>query len=249
MSANPTRQIITGVGTPRLMRDMPSALWTSAASTTTYGVDYLQDTSGISTSVLLGMRISATLRVNTGGQDFDFRCYGKVVELDVPNNRYYVNDWVGGTPTNGIAGRVEGWIADLPRTLKDGIRETFTPLLTVHKKFRNRKGIKTWGWGYSALLDYDQRFTPDDFFELRHILQQSLEGTVETLLFIPRRDVPGFNYEVYIDQDLDIALHESQDFHKGLSIHLDGREPVAAPPFILFGGYGTGYAQKYGIQL
>lgn len=228
---------------------MPSAIWTSNAGTTTFGVDYIQDTNGISTLVQLGARISATLRVNTGGQDFDFRSYAKVVSLDVPANRYYVDAWVGGTPTNGIVAAADGWIADLPRTLKGGLTEIFDPLVTIHKKFRNRRGVKKWGYQYAARLDYEQRFTPDDFFELRYVLQQNLDGEVETMILIPRRDVPGFNYQVYLDEPFDVILHEAQKYHKGISFMFEGREPVAAPSHILFGGYGTGYGQNYGIQL
>lgn len=249
MSANPSRQIITGVGTPRVMADMPVVIWTSAAGTTTFGVDYVQDTAGISTSVLPGMRIAGTLRINSGGLDYDYRCYAKVESLDVPANRYYVDEWVGGTPTNGIAAVVDGWIADLPRTLERGLSEFFDPIVTIHRKYRNVKGVKKWGFEYSALLDYEKRFTPDHFYELRYLLQQSLDGVVDTTIFIPRKDKPGFNYPVYMDDAIEIALHGGQTFHRGVRFKFQGRLPVASVPHSQFGGYGMNYGQQYGIGL
>jgi len=249
MSANPSRAVASGVGKPRLIKDMPAALWTSAAGTTTFGADYVQDTGGISTNVLLGMRITATLRVNTGGQDFDYVMYAKVTEVDVPGNRYYVDGWIGGTPTNGIAAVADGWIADLPRTLRGGLRETFTPIVNVLKVYRNRKYVKAYGYDYIAIFDYGQKADPDMLFDLRWILQQTLEGSDEAITLIPRSDVPGINYEVYLEDDLTFILHESQDFHKGLTLGFRGKAAVAVLPQLLYGGYGTGHGQKYGIQL
>jgi len=248
VSANPTYAVTTGTGKPRLIREMAAAIFTSSASTT-FDTNTVVDASAISTDIQLGMRVSATRRVNTGGQDFDYLSYGKVTQIDIVLKKLWVDSWVGGVPTNGIVYKVDGWIADLPRTLEKGIEESCTQLKRVIKMYRNNLSVRLYGFSYSAVLDFEKRFTPDAMFEMRGIFQQDLDGDSQRLFLIPRVDKPGFNYEVFIDDDINAVLHPSGDFHSGIKLRFRGKRPLASLPWAQFGGYGFNFGRDFGIGL
>lgn len=245
---NPTRQIITGTGKPRLIREMASALFTSSSGTT-YGATSVVDTAALSSVIQVGMRIRAKILTTVSAVVYEVLAYAKVESIDLGTKTITVDAWVNGTPTNGQTFTIDGWIADLPRVLEGGLKETFDPLVIVHNRFRFKKTTKHFGYAYSAELGWEKKFSPDDMFEMRNVMQQQITGSDETLILIPRVDKPGINYSVFIDTPFTIANHPNAKVHQGFALEFIGKDPIATPPHFIWGGYGTGFGQAYGTQL
>lgn len=244
MSANPTRQVISGIGRPRIIRELLTPLLSGTASAT-YTATSVNDPGIFTGDVMLGMRIQSWVVVGA----FTYGTWAKITSIDLGTGTVEVDEWTNGTPTNAQIWQIDGYIADLPFTLEGGLVETFEPNHIVHNLFRFRKSVKDFGYSYSASLDYTKRSSPDDFYELRFVMQSDLEGSQDNLVLIPRRDKLGINYNVYLSEPFNIILHESRRVHKGFVLKFKGKDSVASPPHFRFSGYGTHFANDYGRGL
>jgi hypothetical protein len=236
---NPTRQIITGVGKPRLIREMASAVFTSSTGTT-YTSTTVVDTTALSSVIVPGMRIRAKKVTPVSALEYEVLSYAKVLSVDLTAKTITVDEWVNGTPTNAKAFTIDGWIADLPRVLEGGLKETFDPIVLRHNLWRNRKKTKLFGYDYSAELGWEKKFSPDAFFEMRNVMQQQITGSDETIILIPRVDKPNIAYSVFVEDPFTIANAPDQKVHTGFALTFIGKDPIATPPHFLWSGYGTG---------
>lgn len=167
--------------------------------------------------------------------------YGKVISVDDVNNKILVDAWVGGTPTNTIF-NIDGWISDLPRCYDE--TETFAPDVLVHDLYRSRKGTKSYGWLYTAVLDYAAYISGDTMLLMRQHL--NMKGT-DSLILIPRVDQPSFNYRVYFSTPISMSIYGKALGHKKPIFGFAGKDPVASFPII--DGYGTDFADGFGTHL
>lgn len=199
--------------------------------------------------VVPGMRIAAILNVTGMAGTLAYAKISTVNAVDTTNFKQVldVDEWVNGTPTTGNTFSIDGWIGDLPRCEK--LTEVFDPDVQVHELWRRRRKSRQFGYQYSAMLSYETWSSPDDLFELRKIMNFAVEGSDELVIFIPRKDKPGFNYNVFFSDPLSFVLHPSKLGHKGMIIAMQGKENVSIPPMFAISGYGTGYGQSYGTQL
>ena len=146
--------------------------------------------------------------------------------------------------TIGGAFVVNGWVADLPRTQQNGLREIFTPFQLIHKVFRGRKLNKKYGYEYQAILDYSQFISADTLL----LIQKHLSATEDDqLVLIPRADAPEFQYNVFIDQPIELAMLGNGEGHHKPVFSFAGNELVVNFP--IRNGYGTGYSTLYGTCL
>lgn len=241
MSLIPTRKTINGTGLPRVIREMANVLHTSSGNET-YTSTTATDTVNLSSSILVNMRITSFLTVSEMQSK---KVYAKITAIDLATNTLTIDEWVGGTPTNGQTFTIDGWIADLPRC--QSMTETFSPDYLVHNLFRGKKTVKFFGWRYSCTLDYSQFMSGDTIYLMREHLRGILQtGTEQNLILIPRKDSPYFNYNVFFSNDISLTMHESKWGHKDIQLKFEGKENIASFP--LFDGYGVGYSQLYGTQ-
>lgn len=166
--------------------------------------------------------------------------YGKLTTIDDANNVLTVDSWYAGTPTNGSAFKVDGWIADLPYC--NDLTERFEPDVLVHNLWRSRKKSKHYGWKYQCSLDYSKGIVGDTFLLIAPHLNMRKE---DRLILIPRVDKPEFNYNVFFSESFDLSQLGQGLGHTKPIFTLTGKELVSSFPII--SGYGTNYANNYGI--
>jgi hypothetical protein len=174
----------------------------------------------------------------------DLEVYGKVTAVDQANLTLEIgNGWVGGTPTTGRPYSINGWFIDLPRC--QNLTEEFTPDILVHGLWRGRKDSTFYGYGYRAVLDYSQYLSADTLYLLKNLLHPTAGDAV---VLIPRRDKPGYEYNVYVDEEaLTLELFGRAGGHRGFKLVFLGRELVDFP--LNASGYGFNYAIAYGTGL
>jgi len=144
-----------------------------------------------------------------------------------------------GTPRIiAIKGGVETTI-DLPRCQE--MTEIFTPEHLLHKIFRRRKKTKFYGWSYRCILDYSTFATGNMLDDLRPALNR---GESDRLILIPRKDAPGFQYNVFFVEPINLSLFgKSAGYRKPVFV-FDAEDLVASFP--IRDGYGTHYGTLYG---
>jgi len=256
--ANGTQRNISNVGGVTSLTVLQSGTITSQSYVLTYyGNDYYQttgtttystttvvDTVALPSSIKVGMRIRA-LKTNAGFAGT--LSYAKILSIDAGTKTLTIDEWIGGTPTNGEKYVIDGWIADLPRC--EELKEIFEPDNLIHPLYKSRLKVKSFGWKYSAKLNYSTFLSPDVAFDMKEIVTFAISGSNENVQFIPRKEKYGIVYDVFFSDALEAILHQTQKGHKGVVFGLQGKSNVATPPFFSFGGYGTGYGQLYGTQL
>ena len=168
--------------------------------------------------------------------------YGKIISIDDTSNILGIDSWFGGMPANGLPFKVDGWIADLPYC--DDLTETFTPDELVHPLWRGRKSSKHYGFAYSCSLSYAKGIFGDTLLLLApHMNMQR----TDRLVLIPHIDKPEFNYNVFFSQAFDLSQFGQGLAHIKPVLRFDAKENVQYFP--IAGGYGTNYANNYGIGL
>ena len=246
MSIIPTRTVHSGVGLPRIIREIPStdSDWFFTTGTPTYTATTCVDTVALDAKVRVGRRIRA-VKNNTGFAGTI--SYGKITAIDAGTRTITVDSWIGGTPTATNKYAIDGYIADLPRAEK--IVETFTPDALVHNLWRSKKSTKLYGYNYAVDVLYENWISPDDLYNLRECFRFQLEGSNDNIIFIPHVDKWGINYNVYLANPLIFSLTPDMKGHKGFKISFIAKQNVCRPPQLNFGGYGYEYGQDYGYQL
>ncbi len=202
-------------------------LATIADNTTTIYSDTLADAS-------LGAAVP------TAGQPNKW-IWGKVTA--VVSGSLTVDQWVGGTPTDGQTCYVDGWVIDLPFCDENHLLEQFTSDQLIHNLYRSRKEGKDFGWTYEAKLSYESLIEADVLLSLRPALNAKQD---DRLILIPRVDRMTRGYNVLKAGAIKIARHVDRG-HKFVVFAFQGKEDVPFP--IPESGYGFGYAKRYGRQL
>ena len=197
--------------------------------------------------IIPGMRVSAVANVAGMAGTLAYAKISTVNAVSGGAQALTIDEWVNGTPTNANAFSVDGWVGDLPRCEK--LIEINEPDVLVHHVYRKKSNTKQFGWIYSAVLNYQSFISPDDLFELRKIFNFAVEGSSEIVIFIPRKDKPGFNYRVYFSDPIQFSLHPSLYGHRDFAIGMKGKENIPIPAQFAIAGYGTGYGSTYGTQL
>jgi hypothetical protein len=176
----------------------------------------------------------------------DHPTYAKVLSKD--SGVITFDGWTNGTPANGTKFRIDGYIADLPRTQKDGLIESFAPDVLIHSLYRGDQGslieTKFRGWKYLARLDYSQFISADTLLSMRFHLGQKAK---DQLILIPRVDKPQFQYNVYYASPIDLAKFGIAAGYKKTVFTFAGQENL--PSWAMIDGYGTAYATNYGVSL
>jgi hypothetical protein len=236
----PAIRHISGEGLPRLLL-VGTNLYTSAGSTTFTATSVVE--SGSPALIAAGLQVGNLIRSFsvTSGQP-NKPVYAKVTSIDDTSDTITVDEWIGGTPTNNQAFTIDGYVVDLPRCLE--LTETFDPDNLVHAVWPRRKESKFRGWSYQCLLDYSQYVKPDTIAEMRNFL--SAKAT-DRLILIPRRDAPGFQYNVYFNSSIRLSRIGKKPGYKKFMLPFQGKENLASWPIL--SGYGFGYAQNFGNQL
>jgi hypothetical protein len=208
----------------------------------TYGTNHVNSSNiGSNYGMRVGMRV-ASHRV-IAGQPNRY-VWGKMTGLNFGPGGLTVDQWVGGTPTDGQTCYHDGWVIDLPYAgMKGQLVETFAPETLVHELAVNRKDTRFEGYNYDCKLSYEEYVEADTILLLRPALNAKRD---DRLIFIPRSDRSGRNYNVWNAGGIKIARHSVRS-HKYFSVTFRGKELVAFP--IPNSGYGYGYAQNYGHQL
>lgn len=241
MTYLPQAIVVTGFGTPRIIKELTTPTFTSNAATTTFTATTAVDSNGIGSLILPKMRIRAKQTATLG----DKGVWAKVASVN--GNTITVDEWIGGTPSNAKTFTIDGWVGDLPRS--QAMTETFTPEALRHEFYDYSIRSQLKGYHYRAEIRYDQFITQDGLNAVKEVFFHRPTDTEEKLIFIPRKDKPGNNYNAMLDGDLSFRLHPSQEGHAGFSIVLLGRELEPAPGQFVVSGYGYGYSFNYGHQL
>jgi streptogramin lyase len=157
-----------------------------------------------------------------------------------------VDSWSNGTPTDAQIFKIDGWIIDLPRTQE--MTEDFDADVLVHGLYGGdagqKKETKHRGYAYACRLDYSKFFSGDALFEIRKLMSL---GSRDSLILIPRRDKPQYQYNVYIDDSFSISKYgKSPGYRKPVFVFL-GKENIADMRMDLL--YGSHYGTSYGKYL
>lgn len=228
------------------MSHYPSEYSKSTGTTIIYSATSIVDDATLATTIKVGHRVRAV--VNNSGFAGTL-AYAKITAINSGAKTLTVDEWIGGTPTANNKYIIDGWIADLQRTLDNGLVETFEPDVLVHNLFRSKKSTKQFGYKYSATLNFDAYSSPDMLFDMRDVVRFNTLGTDETVILIPRKDKYQYNYNVFLSGDLSFGIHPSETGHFGLVLEFTGKNNVAIPPQFFFAGYGMGYGTVYGTGL
>lgn len=197
------------------------------------------------TPAFLARGIAPNMRLRSGvvSGSLTETAYARITAVDDTNNILTVDSWVGGTPTGGQIGVIDGWVADLPRC--QALKESFTPDQIVHAIYRAKKSVKRYGYSYACTMDYSKYVSGDTLLLLQAMLSPKKN---DRLVVVPRVDSPEYQYNVFITNTIELELYGQGLGHRGFQIQLQGTEPLAAFPMIS-SGYGFGYGQSYGDQL
>lgn len=240
MSITDAVQYFSGSGKPRLIAE--SDVTYTSAGTTTFTATTASETGSPSLAgIRAGMRIRSYL---TG--DPDKRVYARVTAVNDTTDVITVDAWYPSTPTSGRTFTVDGWVVDLPYCQE--LTERFEPDYLLHELYRGDEGTeikaKFRGWKYTVVLDYGQFLSASNYTAMRPVLQTA---TAKSLILIPRADQPRFSYEVYYADPVELARFGlAAGYRKSVFVFRSVRN---LPSWPLIDGYGTGYAENYGIQL
>ena len=243
MSANPAIRTINGKGTPRVITETDVVLQSTNVSffvdgNGRYVADFSSNPDPVD-AVQAGMRLSSVAVIS--GQP-NKPIYARITAVDEGNYLLYLDAWVPTVPAGTSTAQVDGWVIDLPHCQE--ITETFEADQNIHNLWRNRIVSKFFGWKYSCVLDYSGYIKPDTIVDARYMLSKD---TNESMILIPHKDKPEFQYNVIFDQPINISPFGIAPGYRKLIFGFKGRETVATLP-IAATGYGFGYATNYGVQ-
>jgi hypothetical protein len=211
------------------------------------GVDITVAGTGVGTvrkcpafSTILSSNIFVVVWEYDGGLPLN-EVHGKIASITDDNN-FVVDEWRGGTPTNGSTIDLKGFVADLPRT--NQLIERFTPGFLMHRLYRNRLFTKHKGFEYLCTLVYDQYVSGDTLLLLSEHFNMS---ETDSLILIPRIDEYGNQYNVYIANSFDLGMLGKGEGYSGFRLELPSKELVHNLDTLE--GYGYGYGENYGEQL
>lgn len=155
-----------------------------------------------------------------------------------------VDAWTNGTPTDGQKFFVDGWIADLPRCQE--MTETYTPDMLIHSLYNGDQGsrleTKFRGFIYECELDYAKYISSDTLIDLAKVFTLS---PLDQLILVPRKDVPGFNFNVVLNAPFSLSRHRNEGYRKPL-FAFKAKENVQC--YGIQDGYGMNYASTYGTN-
>lgn len=231
----PIRRTLNGSGRPRLVVVKATVFYTSSVNTV-YAADSVTETGGDFSTILTGMRVFCPVNPPS---------FGKITEIDTSNPAapvLRIDGWNNGTPANGSAFVIDGYVVDLPRC--QVLTEELDPYVVVHKLYRGRRKASLYGWNYTCVLDYSGLLTAD---ALNDLLQPLNPGPDDRLILIPRADAPHYQYNAYWDGGYRLALRSLGHGYKNAVLKLRSTELVNYPRPLT--GYGAGYGQNYGNQL
>lgn len=171
-----------------------------------------------------------------------FPTWGKVVSKTT--GVITIDGWTNGTPTGGQKFIIDGWISDLPRCQE--MTESFDPDHLLHNIYQGDQGSalksKFRGYKYECMLDYSKYAGADLLIDLSKIFNQAPE---DEIILIPRRDVPGFNYNVILGAPFSITRHRNEGYKKPVFV-FKGKENIQC--YGVRDGYGYNYAGNYGTN-
>ena len=227
-------RIINGVGLPRLIV-VKGMIYTSAGATTFASASVSEAGSPDLSALQAGHRVTSFV-VSAGHPNKPV--FAKILSVDDVNDIISVDEWIGGTPTNNQPIVIDGFVIDLPRCQE--MTEVFTPDNLIHKLYRRRKDTKFYGWGYRNILDYSTYATGNMLTDLFPGLNL---GETDRLILVPRKDAPGFQYNVYFADAINLSLYGKSPGYRKPVFAFEAKEIVASFPIVL--GYGSSYGINY----
>lgn len=237
-------RVINGVGKPRLIV-LADVQYMSTGATTYTATDVTEAGTPalVAAGVKIGQRISS-FQVISGQPNKPI--YGKITNIDDVTDKISVDAWKGGTPTNGQAFTVDGFVIDLPRCQE--MTEIFGPDYLLHPLYGGDEGTKEetkfQGWEYRCVLDYSKFSTGDMLVDLQPALNRK---SGDRLILVPRVDAAEFQYNVRFVDAISLSKYgRSAGYRKPVFV-FKSKENLASWP--IQSGYGYGYAQAYGTQL
>jgi hypothetical protein len=238
---NPAVAMVSGTGKPRLVALSDTDFYDSTGNTTYTTTSVTESGSPSLARVRANMRIRSTVTGTVAKPT-----WAKVKSVDDTNDIITVDAWTNGTPTNNQTFYVDGWVIDLPYCYS--MIESFIPDHIIHELYGGDAGptyrTKFRGWQYQCILDYSKYAAGDLLLLLRPALNVD---TSRTMTLMPHADQPGFNYEVYFSDQVDISRFGRTPGYKGFKLSFRGKRNVPSWPMIA--GYGMTYAQAYGTCL
>lgn len=187
----------------------------------------------------VGLKIQSVFTDDNSVQEETF---GRII--DINGNTITVDGWTAGTPSNTDAFSFTGYVVDLPYC--NEMTEFLTSDTLVHNLYRSRKKTKERGFFYKCQLDYSKRVYGDMLVDMQRILDVSQHVN---LILVPRADVPGFNYNVFLDPQtaVQLSMIGKGRAHKKIVFVFIGKETINSFPISL--GYGDNYGTNYGNSL
>ena len=241
--AIPVNLSVAGTGG---MFEALSAFYESSGTTAYSATGITETGSPTYPSVIAGMRVSSFKTVS----GVDYPTFAKITAkatgaLTIDT----VVGWSNGTPSNGKRFLVDGWIADLPYCQE--LEERFEADDLVHELFAGDAGtideVKHRGFKYFLRLDYSKFISADTLISMRDFL--SAQGK-DRLVVIPRIDKPQFQYNVRFVDAISLSRYGKSPGYKKPIFSFKALENLPGFPIENNrGGYGTGYATNYGVNL
>jgi len=211
-----------------------------SSGATTYDATHAYETGAPDyTAIHTGHRLIASRVVNT----VILSTYAKVLTRTV--GVITIDAWSNGVPDAASQFKIDGFIVDLDRTQE--LTEKYTPDVLIHKIWRGDEGDKTEtkhrGYKYEISLDYSHYTSADMLIALACILSC---GPDDSIIIIPRKDCPAVQYNVYQSDPFELSKNRVEGHRKPV-FTFTGKENVVAYGLTI--GYGTNYANNYGVNL
>ena len=190
--------------------------------------------------IVEGMMLEATF--TDIDNNIDEHNYAKVTGTE--GNKILIDEWTFGTPATDVVFRITGWIIDLPRCQE--LTEYFTPDTLIHHLYLSKIDVEERGWFYKAELNYAQHIWGQTLLDAKRLFNTQLNTS---LILLPRKDAPEFQYNVFFDPQAAIQLAMLGDSmgHRKVTLVFIGKETINNFPILE--GYGTGYGNNYGNEL
>jgi hypothetical protein len=238
MNLIPQVKHISGVGTPRVIIVFATPQYSSGSSTT-FDSGAAYESGQVFAGVQVNQRVLSYVLRGTVQIPTFAKVTGKIP------GKLSIDAWTNGTPTNGQIMFVDGYVVDLPRSLEDGLTETYTPDLLIHSIYAGDQGsrIETEmrGWLYDCVLDYSKYASPDMLLDLKNVLALAAN---DNLILIPRRDCPQFQYNVYFSGPISLSRYGLAPGYKKPIFAFRSKSNL--PSWGMLSGHGTNYGNNYG---
>lgn len=236
----PVNVTVAGAGG---MFEALSAFYESSGTTAYTATGITETGAPAYTSVMLGMRVSSFRTVS----GLDYPTFAKVTGKAA--GALTVDAWTNGTPTAAKRFLVDGWVADLPRCQE--MTQRCDPDDLLHELFAGDAGtideVKHRGYKYYLRLDYSKYISADTLISMRDFLSATKK---DMLIVIPHADKPQFQYRVRFVDPIELSRYGKSPGYKKPIFSFKSLENLPGFPIENNrGGYGTGYATNYGVNL